>query len=85
MGDTALARHQSLIERQMGNIVKNMGKEKRDKLKRKLEEAKDSPNNLDSMPIVPPPKILETQENLEDPEREGSNIMFETEILIQKI
>jgi hypothetical protein len=28
MGDTALARHQSLIERQMGNIIKNMSKEK---------------------------------------------------------
>jgi len=29
----ALARHQSLIERQMGNIIKNMSKEKRDELK----------------------------------------------------
>ena len=33
MGDTALARHQSLIERQMENIIKNMSKEKREELK----------------------------------------------------
>ena len=33
MGDTALARHQYLIERQMGNIIKNMSKDKRDELK----------------------------------------------------
>jgi hypothetical protein len=33
MGDTALAKHQSLIERQMGNIIKNMSKDKRDELK----------------------------------------------------
>jgi hypothetical protein len=32
MGDIALARPQSLIERQMGNIIKNMSKEKRDEL-----------------------------------------------------
>jgi hypothetical protein len=50
MGDTALARNRCLIERQMGNINKNMSKEKRDELTRKLEEADDSPNNSDSMP-----------------------------------
>ncbi|KAL3782474.1 hypothetical protein HJC23_002225 [Cyclotella cryptica] len=44
MGDTALARHQSLIERQMGNSIKNMSKEKRDELKRKLEDVDDSPD-----------------------------------------
>ena len=37
MGDTALARHQYLIERQTGNIIKNMSKENRDELKQKLE------------------------------------------------
>mgnify|MGYP006190528331 CR=1 FL=1 len=49
MGDTALARHQSLIERQMGNIIKNMSKEKRDELKQKLEEADDSPDHLHTL------------------------------------
>ena len=68
MGDTALARHQSLIERQMGNIVKNMSKDKRDKLKQKLEEADDSPNNVDMVSILQPPQVSETQDNLEDPE-----------------
>ena len=29
------------------------------------------------MPILPPPKVLETQDNSEDPEGEGGNIMFE--------
>jgi hypothetical protein len=77
MGDTALARHQSLIERQMGNIIKNMSKEKRDELKRKLEEADDSPNNLDMGSILRPPQVLETQDNLEEPEGEGGNIVFE--------
>ena len=52
MGDTSLARHQSLIERQMGNIIKNMSKEKRDELKRKLEEADDSPKKLDMDSIL---------------------------------
>jgi hypothetical protein len=65
MGDTALARHQRLIERQMGNIIKNMSKEKRDELKRKLEEADDSPNNSDVMPMSPPTQVLEAQDNME--------------------
>ena len=37
------------------------------------------------MPILPPPKVLETQDNSEDPEGEGGNIMFEAAMLIQKI
>jgi len=45
MGEAALARHQSLIERQMGNIIKNMSKETRDEWKQKLEEADDSPDH----------------------------------------
>ena len=77
MGDTALARHQSLIERQMGNIIKNMSKEKRDEPKRKLEEADDSQNNIDMISILRPPQVLETQDNLEGPEGEGGNILFE--------
>jgi hypothetical protein len=50
-----------------------------------LEEAEDSPNNLDSMPILPPPKVLETQDNSEDPKGEGDNIISEVAMLIQKI
>jgi hypothetical protein len=79
IGDTALARHQCLIERQMGNIIKNMSKEKRDDLKRKLEkleEADDPPENLHVMRNLPPSHILEKQDNLEDPEgRKDSNIL----------
>ncbi len=67
MGDAALARHQSLIERQMGNIIKNMSKDKRDKLKWKLEEADDSPNNVDMVSNLQPFQVLETQDNLEWP------------------
>ena len=52
MGDTALARHQSLIERQIGNVIKNMSKDKRDELKRKLEDADGSPNNVDMLSIL---------------------------------
>ena len=68
MGDTALARHQSLIERQMGNIIKNMSKEKRDELKWKLEDVHDSPDKSQINPTLPPPKVVKTQDNLEDPE-----------------
>ena len=76
MGDTALARHQSLIERQMGNIIKNMSKDKRDELKWKLEDADDSPNNVDIVSILQPLQVHETQDNLEDPEGgEYSNML----------
>ena len=51
MGDTTQAKHQSLIERHMGSIIMNMNKDKRDELKRKLEEADDSPNNVDMVSI----------------------------------
>ena len=54
-----------------------MSKEKRDELKRKLEEADDSPKNLDMNSILRPPQVLETQENLEEPEGEGGDIVFE--------
>jgi hypothetical protein len=81
MGDTALAPHQCLIERQMGNIIKNMSKEKekRDDLKQKLEkleEADDPPENSHVMRNLPPSHILVKQDNLEDPEgRKDSNIL----------
>ena len=61
----------------MRNIIKYMSKEKRDKLKRKLEEADDSLNNLDMVTILLSPQVLETQDNLEGPEGEGGNIVFE--------
>ncbi len=51
MGDSAWVMHQSLIERQMGNVIKNMSKEKRDESKQKFEEADDSPENSEIMPI----------------------------------
>jgi hypothetical protein len=76
MGDTASARHQSLIERQMGNIIKNVSKDERDELKRKLEEADDSLNNVDMVSILRPPQVRETQDNLEDPDGgEDSNML----------
>ena len=40
-----MARHKSLIERQMCNSIKIMRKEKRNDLKQKLEEADDSPDH----------------------------------------
>ena len=77
MGDTALARHQCLIERQKGNIIKNMSKEKRDELKQKLEEADDSPNNSDIMPMSPLTEVLESQDNMEEAEGEEDNTIHE--------
>jgi hypothetical protein len=60
----------------MGNIIKNMSKDKRGKLKRKLEEADNSPNNVDMVSILRPPQVRETQDNLEDPEGgEYSNML----------
>ncbi len=74
MGDTAQAKHQSLIERHMGSIIMNMSKDKRDELKRKLEEADDSPNNVDMVYIIlGHPQVLKTQDNLEETEGEGDN------------
>ncbi len=78
MGDTALARHQYLIERQMGNIIKNVIKEKRDELKKKLEEADDSPNNSAIMSMSPPTEVLVSQDNMEEAKREEDNTIHET-------
>jgi hypothetical protein len=80
MGDTALARHQSLIERQMGNIIKNMSKEKRDELKRKLEDIDDSPDKSQIKPTLPPPNVVKTQDNLEEPSGGESNEILEASI-----
>ena len=77
MGDNALARHQYLIERQMGNKIKNMSKEQRDELKQKLEEADDSPNNSNIMPMSPLTEVLESQDNMEEAEGEEDNTIHE--------
>ena len=61
----------------MGNIIKNMSKDKRGKLKRKLEDVNNSPDKLQIMPILPPPKVLKTQDNLEEPSRGQNNEMLE--------
>ena len=80
MGDTALANRQSLNERHMRNIIKSMSKEKRDELKRKLEEADDSPNNLDIMSISTPSHFLDIQDNIEEPEREEGDTILEAAV-----
>ena len=77
MRDTPLVRHQSLIERQMGNIVKNISKEKRDELKQKLEDVDDSPDKLQITHILPPPKILKKQDKLEERSGRQDNEMLE--------
>ena len=77
MGDNALARHQYLIERQMGNIIKNVIKEKRDELKKKLEEADDSPNYSSIMSMSPPAKVLVSQDNMEEAKGEEDNNIHE--------
>ena len=38
-----------------------MSKKKTDELKQKLEETEDTPNILDMVSILPPPKVLDTQ------------------------
>ena len=61
----------------MGNIIKNMSKEKRDELKQKLEEADDSPNNSDIMPMSPLTEVLESQDNMEEAKGEEDNTIHE--------
>ena len=64
----------------MQNIIKSMSKEKRDELKRKLEEADDLPSNPEIMPISPPSHILDTQDNMEEPKGEEGNIIREAAV-----
>ena len=66
-----------LIERQMGNIIKDMSREKRDELKRKLEDADNSPNNSDIMPMSPLTEVLESQDNMEESKGEEDNTIHE--------
>ena len=68
----------------MQNIIKNMSKEKRDELKRKLE-ADDSPNNPDIMPISPPSHVLDIQDNMEESEGEGGNTILEAAVQTDKM
>ena len=54
MGDTALGRHQEVIQQQVSDVISKMSKEERSELKHKLEsmdEMKDSPEgNISVMP-----------------------------------
>ena len=53
MGDTALGRHQEVIQRYVGNVITKMSKEERRELKRKMEsmeEKEDSPEDISVMP-----------------------------------
>jgi hypothetical protein len=43
-----------------------------------LEEADDSPNNSEIMPFSSPTQVLETQDNMEEPEEEEYNTILET-------
>ncbi len=53
-----------------------MSKEKKDELKKKLENVDDLHDKSQIMHILPPPNI-NTQENLEDPSGGQNNEMFE--------
>jgi len=46
-------------------------------LKQKLEEADDTPKNLDIMPMSPPTQALETKDNMEEPEGKEDNTILE--------
>ena len=80
MGDTALANCQSLNERHLRNIIKHMSKEKRDELKQKLEEADNSRNNSDILPISSPSQVLDIQDNMEEPEGKEGNTILEAAV-----
>ncbi len=46
-------------------------------MKQKLEEADDSPNNSDIMPMSPLTEVLESQDNMEEAEGEEDNTIHE--------
>ena len=46
----------------------------------KLEEADNSPNNVDMVSILQPPQVRETQDNLEDPEGGEDSNMLEADV-----
>ena len=43
----------------------------------KLKEAEDSPDNFRIVPILSNPQVLQAQDNLEEPQRVGGNVMIE--------
>jgi hypothetical protein len=49
--------------------------EKKDALKQKFEEADDSLENSEVMPISPPAQVLDAQDNLEEPEGEETIVL----------
>ena len=57
-----------------------MSKDKRIELGEKLDNVEDSPSKFDVVTIFFLPKILETQDNLDEPKEKGDNIMFDTQI-----
>ncbi len=46
-------------------------------MKKKLEEADDSPNNSDIMPMSPPTEVLVSQDNMEEAKGEEDNTIHE--------
>ena len=62
-----------MTQGQIGNTIKNMSKEKRDELKRKLEDVGDSTDKSQITPTLPPPKVVKTQDNFEEPSGGESN------------
>ncbi len=46
-------------------------------MKRKLEEADDSPNNSDIMPMSPPTEVLVSQDNMKEVKGEEDNTIHE--------
>ena len=43
----------------------------------KFGGGRGSPDNSHAMPYLPPPQVLETQDNSEEPEWEGDNVILE--------
>jgi hypothetical protein len=54
-----------------------MSKEKWDELKQKLEDVGDSPDKSKITPTLPPPKVVKTQDNLEEPSGGKNNEILE--------
>ena len=70
IGGTAVERHQNLIERADGEYYQGQNEEK-------FGGGRDSPDNLHVIPHSAPPRVLETQNNSEEPEQERDNRMLE--------
>ena len=70
IGGTAVERHQNLIERADGEYYQGQNEAK-------FGGGRDSPDNLHVIPNLTPPQVLETQNNLEEPEGERDNRLLE--------